>query len=164
MELLEPKAKSHRVSLFPLALSLHFASSSHCSFNIGHVRSGNSIGSLIDVTLWTSIWNSSLWISCVWARNLAIYNAFVWIANCMWAAEEYLCSWNQWEELAEDCFHLQAVCRRPDCEEADQIIQEGSHHSRYRHCSWCMPPDGNLPCGRCSPHRFQCYHLWHYHG
>jgi hypothetical protein len=61
----EPKAKSHRVRLFPLALSFHFASSSHCSFNIGHVRSGNSIGSLIGVTLWTSIWIYSLWISCV---------------------------------------------------------------------------------------------------
>jgi len=42
-----------------------FRKQSHCSFNIGHVRSGNSIGSLIDFTLWTSIWNSSLWISCV---------------------------------------------------------------------------------------------------
>jgi hypothetical protein len=52
-----------RVRLFPLALSFHFASSSHCSFNIVHVRSGNSICSLIDV--WTSIWISSLWISSV---------------------------------------------------------------------------------------------------
>jgi hypothetical protein len=42
----------------------------------------------------------------------------------MWAAEEYLCSWNQWEELAEVCFHFQAACRRPDCDEADQIIQK----------------------------------------